>query len=386
MRIHFAYWGRRGGGARLALDVARAALHHPGLTPTFSIASSNVLRAEYQDMARNRGKDALLVVDTFETSAGALTTPWRLPRLRRALIARLRADCTEVLVTIMPHVWGPLVAPAVRRAGITYATIVHDARAHPGDRTGLVHGWLMRDAERADLVLTLSRAVTSRLASRRSLSGKPLATLFTPDMPPWRTHGDNAAGHPPAIEERASPCDRTRPFRLAFVGRILPYKGLPLLVEAVRLARERGFGVELGVFGEGPLGAEADALGGLGACIANHWLSDAELAAVLAGHDAVILAHTEASQSGVVALATGHGLPVIATPVGALVEQVSDGVTGVLAAAPTAPALADAICRLAGDTALHARIRTTLASTRNERSCHRFLDDLCIVLRQQLKR
>jgi glycosyltransferase involved in cell wall biosynthesis len=65
----------------------------------------------------------------------------------------------------------------------------------------------------------------------------------------------------------------------------------------------------------------------------------------MARFDAVVLAHVEASQSGVAAAALGHGLPVIATPSGGVVEQIDAEKTGIFASEVSAEALADAMSR-----------------------------------------
>lgn len=366
MRVHFAYWGRRGGGARMALELAQAAIRHPGLAATISVSSCNEMLPAFAALG-----DAVLPLETFDSNVGALTKAWRLPALRRQLIERLRADRTQAFVTLMPHVWSPLIAPAIRRAGISYVTIVHDGAAHPGDATGLVHGWLLRDAAQADLVVTLSESVRRHLTSAGRVAGKPVVTLFTPDMAP------NAGGH------LAPPCpfpEPGQPFRIAFVGRIMPYKGLPLLVEAMRLLRQDGVPVALGVFGSGELGGMARELMRLDARVENRWLPEDGLAKILEEQHAVVLSHIEASQSGVAALATGHGIPLIATPIGGLVEQVQDGYNGILAEAVTAEALAAAIRKLASDRALYVRLCDSIRQSRGERSPGRFLDALLSIL------
>jgi glycosyltransferase involved in cell wall biosynthesis len=57
----------------------------------------------------------------------------------------------------------------------------------------------------------------------------------------------------------------------------------------------------------------------------------------------VVLPYAVASQSGVLLLAYGFARPVVAYPVGGLVEAVEDGETGWLCARPDADALADAL-------------------------------------------
>ena len=109
--------------------------------------------------------------------------------------------------------------------------------------------------------------------------------------------------------------------------------------------------------------------------VVNRWLSNAEIAAVLPRYHAMVLAHTEASQSGIAATALGAGLPVIATPVGGLIEQIQDGQTGCLATRATAPALAEAAKRLLLDPVLYRAICNNIVQTRGERSMARFVED-----------
>ena len=114
----------------------------------------------------------------------------------------------------------------------------------------------------------------------------------------------------------------------------------------------------------------------LGAEVENRWLSDAELSQRLGRHHAVVLSHIEASQSGIAALAGAHGLPIIATPVGGLPEQVLDGRTGLLARSADVESLAAAIARLARDPHLYDIMCGEIRDTTRERSCMRFLDNL----------
>jgi glycosyltransferase involved in cell wall biosynthesis len=188
-----------------------------------------------------------------------------------------------------------------------------------------------------------------------------IRTVFLPDMQP----PDSASHMPPSPGE---------PWRLLFLGRILPYKGLSLFVDLIEELIRRGIAVEAGVFGEGSLGSCGPRLLALGAEIVNRWLSDAEIDRVLARYHAVVLSHVEASQSGVAAVAFGAGVPVIATPVGGLVEQIEDGTSGVLATRVDASSLADAASRLLLDPALYRRIYHHLIASREQRSVRRFVD------------
>ena len=360
----FLYWGRRG-LTQFALEVARAARADSDLAATISLSRQNENIAAFRELG-----ESLFLIDTFSSNIGVLTQSWRIPSLRQQLLTRMRSDRTDVVIDLMPHVWSSLMVPAIQSAGALYVPIVHDAATHPGDyRTRWVKRILDQSLRRADRVLTLSRAVARQLIDTRRVSKDKVVTLFHPDLA-YGTPGGRRTDQP------------GNPFRLMFMGRIMPYKGLSLFLEAVDQLHRDGIMVEVGVFGEGALGEDAERLSAMGAEVVNHWLSDAEIAAILPRFDAVVLSHTEASQSGVAAAAFGAGLPVIATPVGGLVEQVIDGQTGVLASRVDADALSHAMKRLMFDPALYRQIHHVIAGARDERSMARFVSE-CVALAQR---
>ncbi|MGI6854821.1 glycosyltransferase family 4 protein [Mesorhizobium sp. 1B3] len=360
-RIMFLSWGRKGGATPLARAVGREALAMPDIQPTISVSRQNEEFASFASFG-----DALFPVDTFGSSYGALTGFWRIPGLRRQLAGRIARDRIQAVVTIMPHVWTPFMVGAIRRADARYVTIIHDAKAHPGDPTAIVNRLLLTEARHADRVVTLSQSVRDGLVSAGVAQAERITPLFLPDL---------------AVDASDAPRRRVQgsPFRLLFLGRILRYKGLGLFVDAAELLRRRGIPVEIGIFGEGSLSPFEDRLAALGAEVVNRWLSEDEIADALARYDAMALSYVEASQSGVAAAALGSGLPVVATPVGGLKEQIRDGRTGLLARDMTAAAFAEAVERLAGDARLYDDIAVALKETASERSVRRFTEALIAV-------
>lgn len=353
----FLYWGRRGALNQFTLNLGREALRNASIVPTVSISRQSLNFAAYGEMS-----EALFPVNTFKTNVGACTKAWQVPLLRRKLLERIARDRTQVVITLMPHVWTSLMAPEIRRSGVRYATIIHDADPHPGDPTSVLHRWLLRDALVADHVFTLSGAVARRLVEQARVPSSRITPLFHPDL----VYGPRAEFRPPEPGE---------PLRLLFFGRILPYKGLSLLLDAVEVLTKQGIAVELGVFGEGPLGSDAERLARLGAEVVNRWLPDDEISAIIQRYHAIILSHTEASQSAVAATAFGMGCPVIATPVGGLTEQIRNDETGVLAVDVDAESLADATKRLLLDSVLYQKICHRIWAERETRSMTRFVQD-----------
>ena len=117
--------------------------------------------------------------------------------------------------------------------------------------------------------------------------------------------------------------------RIGFFGRIEPYKGLDLLVEAFELSKTQG--LKLLIAGSGAI--ETSLLERIKSNnnieLINRYIDDDEFQPLLDSVDFVVLPYKRASQSGVIPMCFAYGKTVIATNVGALEEQVPEG-TGII--------------------------------------------------------
>jgi glycosyltransferase involved in cell wall biosynthesis len=356
LRIMFMYWGRRGLSRFIRGLATEVTVADPYGQATISLSRQNEEVSSFEHLGPR-----LFLVDTFTATRGALTQAWRVPVLRRDLVARLKNDRTHAVIDLMPHVWSPLVVSAIQGAGVRYICVLHDADSHPRDRSGVVTPFLRRAAYQADHVVTLSHAVGRRLLARGRIPPGRLSALFHPDLHFADRH-----------IQRQLPSAGT-PLRLLFLGRIMTYKGLPLFLDTVDRLRAEGVAVSAGVFGDGPIEIHAQRTMDLGVELINRRLSDDEVGEVLLRYDALVASHIEASQSGVVAAALGAGLPCVVTPVGGLVEQIGDGETGIIADEITASALSAAVRRLFFTPNLYFTICRNIALRRGQRSMSRFL-------------
>ena len=356
-RVMLVYWGRRG-MSRFVIEAARAAVANREIDASISVSRQNESFAGFAEFGSR-----LVPVDTFSTNLGALSQAWRIPLLRRHIAREIEVRRIEAVIDFMPHVWSSFVFSAIRSGGVRYAPIIHDAETHPGDYRSLSAQRLIdRSITQADVVFTLSEAVAGRLAACGRVPRAKLVSLFHPDL----DFGARGAPTAPRAGE---------PIRLAFLGRIMPYKGLPLFLDAIDLLRAEGVPVSVGVFGEGALAESAARLDAMGAEVVNRWLTEPEIGAILQRYHALVLSHIESSQSGVAATAFGAGMPVIATPVGGLMEQVKDGINGVLAARADATALRDAVKRFLLDPELFDIVRKQIAVSKSERPMTHFVED-----------
>jgi glycosyltransferase involved in cell wall biosynthesis len=79
--------------------------------------------------------------------------------------------------------------------------------------------------------------------------------------------------------------------------------------------------------------------------IVDRYIPNEEVGAYFAAADLVVLPYVDATQSGIVQMAFGFGVPVVTTTVGGLGEAVQDGRTGLLVSPRDHEALATAIIR-----------------------------------------
>lgn len=361
LSIMLLYLGRRGVMSRFTLEAMRAARGVPDIEASVCVSRHNESFSSFYEF----GND-LLFLDTFSTNSGAFFAAWRIPFLWQRLETAIRKRHVRTVIELMPHVWSPFLASAIHRAGAYYITIAHDASAHPGDWTGLANGFLNTAMVQADRVITLSQVVRSRLEETGRVSPDRITTLFLPNVT-----------YAPLTTRRVRAPDA--PLRLLFLGRIKPYKGLAIFLEALENLHQIGVRVEAGVFGEGALGANKARLTALGVEVVNRWLSEEEIASILPRFDVMVISHLEASQSAAIATAFGAGLPVVTTPVGGLPEQVKDGVTGLIANAVSGEALAAEIKRLVLDPCLYSTICEGITAQSDRRSM-RFFIKKCVDL------
>ncbi|HEV8451023.1 MAG TPA: glycosyltransferase family 4 protein [Gaiellales bacterium] len=115
---------------------------------------------------------------------------------------------------------------------------------------------------------------------------------------------------------RSQPLPPPRSPSVLLFGRLEQYKGVEVLVEAMRVLWERRPDVKLVVAGTGPAArlVPADPRISLRA----RYIPEDEIGMLLAGASLVVLPYTQASQSGVGLLAIGDGVPLVVSDLGSL--------------------------------------------------------------------
>jgi glycosyltransferase involved in cell wall biosynthesis len=325
-------WGRRGAGPRFGACLAEALRDRPGIEVALSLCRGAEI------MTGPNPPRCEMPVRTYRGMASFLlrlvTAPLALP----FLLVRLRRIRPDLAICAMPGPLDLLMAVALLLFGTRLVVVVHDADVHPGDGFPLQMTLQRLLCRCADGLAVLCEHVGSRL-QQQGLAGTARQKLIRFEHPPF-------AFATPATERGPKQAARRveGPPRLLCFGRLLPYKGLDLLAEALAaLPAETAMSVR--VVGSGPESPALDVLRGCrGVAVENRWVPETEIGALLAWSDALILPYRDASQSGVAAAAVAVGRRVIATRVGGLGEQLADCPQAVLCE-PDADSLAGAIAR-----------------------------------------
>ncbi|HJR68889.1 MAG TPA: glycosyltransferase family 4 protein [Gammaproteobacteria bacterium] len=227
------------------------------------------------------------------------------------------------------------------RKTIPLVFTVHDPVSHAGGppKDGLRWKILMWFRRRANRLIVHGPRM---LAEIEALDGRLAGRV---DVVPHGILGRAAVDGNPSGNEQGT---------LLFFGRMEPYKGLRYFLDAGDILRSRGHEFRLIVAGTG-----TDLTRHRERIAASDWVelidryvSATEVADLFRRSAAVVLPYTDATQSGVAAIAFANSRPVIASAVGDLPDVVIPGRTGLLVAPCDARALADAMEKILVDRAL----------------------------------
>ena len=325
MRIAILYLGRGGGIAHCALELAAALADHARIE--CFVAAQNDLLDQFQSLPCE--------VHAFPMKRGPGAALFELIRNAQGrVIGRpILAFKPDLVLDVGSGVWGPFV-----RAGLIHkvpvATIVHDVSIHPDLRSFVDALPELIVPAIGDIVISLSAFSHRQL--QRKYPGKKLirsnlgVIMSSDSIDPIRVA---AARH-----------------RQLFFGRVHPYKGLEVLVDAFHIAKPLMPSLQLDVVGPGTISRRLiRRMSDLGIGVVNRYVPEETLQLILAAHGVMILPYTSATQSAAAAVALGQGMPCIASKVGALPEQVANGTSGLIVPPGDAEALAQAMVTIAMD-------------------------------------
>jgi glycosyltransferase involved in cell wall biosynthesis len=291
-----------------------------------------------------------------------LVTAWHQRRLIRQALAERAVDVIHQPTPVSPaapssvHGFKTPVVIGPMNGGIDYPPDYAAMEGRAG-RAFLVLGRALAGLANR-VVPGKRRAAMLLVANARTRAALPLSHACVIDL--VENGVDLSRWIAPARSDTPAPG-----LRLAFMGRLVDWKGLDITLQALAQARAArpDLPMTLDILGDGPERAKLQALGdalGLGAQLRFHGLRpQADCAGILAGLDALILGSLRECGGAVVLEAMAMGLPVIASDWGGPADYLDESCGLLVHPSPRATFAgrqAEAIVTLAADPALRARL------------------------------
>lgn len=325
MKISLVFIGTTGAGPVYSFEMAKA-LAADQRCQLQVIISKNVSNLDVWKKIFDNGQVDFHIVKTYDRNKlSVLLNTFNLARKYR-LYALIKAFHPDVVYSPFTLLWERFLFGMMHNKAHIVKTIhdltLHDSYRNIGDFMTNVLNW--GSMHYVDSVILLNHKDQPIAEQRYHL---PTAVIPHASFSYYAPNDDRSNFH---IKKT-----------IAFIGRIEPYKGLGLLIEAYKKLKTTD--VKLIIAGSGKI--EDNLLNSIKAErnieLINRYIEDSEFQDIFRRTDFVILPYKRASQSGVIPLCFANRQPVVATNVGAIAEQVPEG-TGVIVT-PSAEEIAKAI-------------------------------------------
>jgi glycosyltransferase involved in cell wall biosynthesis len=294
--VGILYLGRRGGGARLTVDIATE-FNNLGQKCVVIINSRNELKSKFNASAECH----VLQIDISMQFFSLL--PWyRNKKISQVIRIMRKHDAKAILISMS----SPLdsYGQNLLSQNLRVIRIIHDAVKHHGDYWP-TQRMIDHLVQSKDQIVVLSTPVKRLLADKYK---KDFSLVLLP--PPQLPSGD---------------IDPFNHGYVLFIGRIRKYKNIDLLIESWGIAKL--LNSSLIIAGEGKLSRRAKSAIRRSDSITlrNEWLDEATFATLVENASMIVFPYSEASQSGVLAYCLSRNKTVIITKLDGLTSQDQTG-------------------------------------------------------------
>lgn len=286
-------------------------------------------------------------LDTAVFPVGACLSGWRGLAFKQLGWAPDLSGLGGVIVHAQFGRGGALALPLAERLGLPLVVTFHGGDVTKDShyrRLALFRLRMRRLAAYASAFVCVSEGVRAKLIERGLPGEKAVVLPIGTDLP------DTAPREGPGED-------------ILFIGRFVEMKGLPVLIEAIRILRSQGCGARVVLIGDGPdRAAVTQALSGVADVALRGWQSAEQVRAALRRARVLVLPSVTARSGeaeGLPSVATeamSEGVPVIASSEAGTAGLIADGANGMVFPSRDAAALAAAVARLLDDPALALRL------------------------------
>lgn len=305
-RITLIFLGSTGAGPIYSLEMAKA-LAATGQCQLQCVISKRVSNIDEWIKAFRGSNVKVDIVDTYNHNkrsfALSLLKFWKV----RKIVNTIKRFKSDVLYVPFLLTWDFLIYPRLYK-GMRIIATLHDPHPHDVSKNPLSR-WINRQNKKAykyvsDVIILNNGDV------------QYVKENYCP-----RVHVIPHASFSSYVKEsRGDKCIKNT---IGFLGRIEPYKGLDMLVDAFCQLDEK---YKLIVAGSGKIEdvTYEKIINNSRIELINRYIEDDEFTGLIDRMDFVVLPYKRASQSGVIPLVFAHGKTVVVTNVGALNEQVPE--------------------------------------------------------------
>ncbi len=312
MKILLIYLGRLGSGPVFTFKLAE------NLNKKTEVSVLLSEKVENRQLWESSGL-AVSFIPTFSSKTSALISFFRPKTFRkiRFLIEKINPDIIHIP---MIHLWTAYLQKKVFNK-IPNVITVHDPVQHSGEWNPFLFHLKKLSIKRASRIVILSDKFR-KIIMKYGIEKEKIDYI---------PHGEYSY-YKKVSNRSANFIDETNKSRtILFFGRIIKYKGLEVLLKAFGIVLGTVPDARLIIAGRGDMSRYRSLLtNNENIEIINRWIDEGEVANIFNRAGIVVTPYTNASQSGIIPLAYSMGVPVIASDVGGINEQVEDGISGLL--------------------------------------------------------
>lgn len=313
-RVSLIYLGTTGAGPAIAMEWAKALQMSGRVSLQVIISSGTSNLPKWKKAFENQQSVDFKIVDTYKHSKLSVLTSLINFNKMDHLVDLIRDFNPDYLYSTHSLMWAFYIYPRVQRFTKIIITL-HDPHSHDEHPSLLRRAYLAiqdRTYKRyTDDIIILNKRDHNFVSQKYK---KPITII------PLAAHDYYAKGL--TIDEILL---KKVTHKLGFFGAIAPYKGLDILVDALPFIKTKN--ISLVVAGNGYIPEELkDKI----TCdsritLINRYIMDEEVSGILHDVDIMVVPYRTATQSGIIPLAYAFGKALVSTNVGALEEQVPEG-------------------------------------------------------------
>lgn len=306
MKIVLIYLGRKGGGTIYSIEIAKSLSKKSNILAVVSKQSENI------NEWRKTGLD-ILEVDTYDDIKSMILSTMNIKKFLN-LRMNILDFMPDVLYYPMIHPWTPIINMYIKN--VPKIITLHDPRPHKGEQNIILEKISNRSIRQADRIVILSNIFKEIIIN---LGVNPAKIDVIP------------LGEFSYYMQKNNKDKKEFNNTILFFGRILKYKGIEVLLRAFKLIKQEVKDARLLIVGSGDITEYKPLIDDLEDIeVINRWIKDEEVGNFFTKADFLVVPYIDASQSGVIPLAYAYSMPVIASRIGGIPEQVDEGKTGFL--------------------------------------------------------